>query len=290
MGAGAERHVPVLLDRVLALLAPRARAARRGRRSTRPSASAATARRCCERIPALRLVGIDRDPEALRLAGDAARAVSASGSRCVHAVYDELPRVLADARRRPGRRGAVRPRACPRCSWTRPSAGSPTRRTRRWTCGWTVGRARPPADVVNSYPADELARVLRDYGEERFARRIAAGDRRGRARPSRSPRRRGWPSWSATRSRPPTRRTGGNPAKRTFQALRIEVNGELDALPSRAAGRDRRARRRRAGRRAVSYHSLEDRIVKRAFAGRARDTSPPGCRCRCPSAAPSCGC
>ena len=85
------------------------------------------------------------------------------------------------------------------------------------------------ADVLNTYPADRLARVLREYGEERFARRIADAIVAERARS---------PLTSTARladivrdSIPaPARRTGGNPAKRTFQALRIEVNGELEAL------------------------------------------------------------
>ncbi len=96
------------------------------------------------------------------------------------------------------------------------------------------------ADVLNTYPADQLARVLRDYGEERFARRIADAVVRERTRA---------PLTSTSRlaeivreSIPaPARRTGGNPSKRTFQALRIEVNGELDALRPGAA---RRARQR----------------------------------------------
>jgi 16S rRNA (cytosine1402-N4)-methyltransferase len=128
--------------------------------------------------------------------------------------------------------------------------------------------------VVNTYPPDQLARVLRDYGEERFARRIADAVVRERERaPLRSTLRL---AQIVAESIPaPARRTGGNPAKRTFQALRIEVNGELDilhrALPAAcdaiAVG----------GRLAVlAYHSLEDRAVKRALAERAVDTTPPG--------------
>src|SRR5207249_3531184 len=84
------------------------------------------------------------------------------------------------------------------------------------------------ADVVNTYSADRLARVLREYGEERFARRIA--DRVVRAR-QREPFTRTARLAELVREAVPaaTRRTGGHPAKRTFQALRIEVNGELAA-------------------------------------------------------------
>jgi 16S rRNA (cytosine1402-N4)-methyltransferase len=130
------------------------------------------------------------------------------------------------------------------------------------------------ADVLNTYPAERLARVLRDYGEERFARRIADAVVRERAHS---------PLTSTQRlteiirdSIPaPARRTGGNPAKRTFQALRIEVNGELDALRrALPAALDSIA----VGGRIVTlaYHSLEDRAAKRALAARSADTTPPG--------------
>ena len=130
------------------------------------------------------------------------------------------------------------------------------------------------ADVVNTYPAARLARVLREYGEERFARRIADAVVRERSKS---------PLTSTTRlseivrdSIPaPARRRGGNPAKRTFQALRIEVNGELDALrQALPAALDALA----VGGRIVvlAYHSLEDRLVKQALAAGAADTTPAG--------------
>ena len=132
---------------------------------------------------------------------------------------------------------------------------------------------RTAADVVNGYPAAELARVLRDYGEERFARRIADAVVRERA---------GTPITSTLRLSAivkdaipaATRRTGGNPAKRTFQALRIEVNDELGTL--------RRALPAALGVLAVggrvvvlAYHSLEDRIVKRELVRLSTDLTPP---------------
>ena len=88
---------------------------------------------------------------------------------------------------------------------------------------------RTAADIVNGYPAAELARVLRDYGEERFARRIADAVVRERAdEPITSTLRLSAIVKDAIPAA--TRRTGGNPAKRTFQALRIEVNDELGTL------------------------------------------------------------
>jgi 16S rRNA (cytosine1402-N4)-methyltransferase len=128
------------------------------------------------------------------------------------------------------------------------------------------------AHVLNTYSAAELTRVLKNYGEERFARKIAAAIVRERQREpfSTSGRlvellRREIPA--------PSQRTGGHPAKRTFQALRIEVNGELAvlerALPAAVEALG-------IGGRIVvlSYHSLEDRLTKRVFAAGARSTAP----------------
>jgi 16S rRNA (cytosine1402-N4)-methyltransferase len=130
------------------------------------------------------------------------------------------------------------------------------------------------ADVLNTYPAAELARVLREYGEERFARRIATAVVRERERA---------PFTSSARLvdllrqtiPAPSRRTGGHPAKRTFQALRIEVNAELAVLErALPAAVDALA----VGGRIVtiSYHSLEDRLAKRVMSAGSRSTTPPG--------------
>jgi len=126
------------------------------------------------------------------------------------------------------------------------------------------------ADVVNGYPVDQLARVLQQYGDERFARRISNAIVASR------------PIETTTELAAivvaaipaAARRTGGHPAKRTFQAIRIEVNGELDALaPALDAAMRRTAR---GGRVAVlSYHSGEDRIVKE----RMRVAVTGGCEC-----------
>jgi 16S rRNA (cytosine1402-N4)-methyltransferase len=274
-------HVPVLRDRVLALLAPAV---------SRPEAVAMDAtvglgghaEALLDANPGLRLVGIDRDPEALRLAGE---RLAPFGSRVsLHrAVYDQLPSVLSAAgvsrvdgvlfdlgvsslQLDEARRGFAYAQDVPLDMRMDPSSG-PT-----------------AADVVNSYPVPDLARVLREYGEERFAGRIAAAVARERAR---SPIVSSARLAALVRDAIPAaaRRTGGNPAKRTFQALRIEVNRELDAL---AAAVPAAVDALRVGGRVVvlSYHSLEDRIVKRAFAERARDTSPPGLPVPLPGSAP----
>ena len=117
------------------------------------------------------------------------------------------------------------------CSSTAPSGASPTPRTRRWTCGWTPTSPLTAADIVNTYDEAALTDILRRYGEERFARRIATHIVRRRARtPFTSTAELVELLYQAIPA--PARRTGGHPAKRTFQALRIAVNDELDSLRS----------------------------------------------------------
>ena len=86
------------------------------------------------------------------------------------------------------------------------------------------------AEVVNTYDEKSLARILREFGEERFAGRIAAQIVRRRDATGRSPRTGELVELLYQAIPAPARRTGGHPAKRTFQALRIAVNGELDSL------------------------------------------------------------
>lgn len=116
-------------------------------------------------------------------------------------------------------------------------------------------------DVVNGYEPSDLARIIRTHGDERFARRIA--DAIVAARPIESTTQLAEVVTSAIPA--PARRTGGHPAKRTFQAIRIEVNAELEVLP--AALDQAIAATVPGGRIAVlSYHSGEDRIAKQRFA------------------------
>ena len=126
------------------------------------------------------------------------------------------------------------------------------------------------ADVLNTYPVDRLASLLYDFGEERFARRIASAI--VAARPLTSTAQLVDVIRSAIPA--PARRRGGHPAKRTFQALRIEVNSELDVLgPALDQAIDVLVP---GGRCAVlAYHSGEDRIVKDRF----RDAETGGCVC-----------
>ncbi|MEU6345349.1 16S rRNA (cytosine(1402)-N(4))-methyltransferase RsmH [Streptomyces sp. NPDC046977] len=265
------RHVPVMLDRCLDMLAPALGA---------PGAVVVDAtlglgghsEALLRRFPQARLVAVDRDPAALKLAGE---RLAPYGDRAtlVHAVYDELPEVLAGL-------------GTPRVQGVLFDLGVSSMQLDEAGRGFAYAQDAPldmrmdqskgisAAEVLNTYPPGELVRVLREYGEEKFARKIVEAVVRERA---------GEPfSHSARlveliREALPqaAKRTGGNPAKRTFQALRIEVNGELTvlerAIPAAvgalAVG----------GRIAVlSYHSLEDRLVKGVFAAGAATTAPPG--------------
>jgi 16S rRNA (cytosine1402-N4)-methyltransferase len=271
------QHVPVLAGRVTALLAP-ALAADGAVLVDATLGRAGHARALLEACPGLLLVGVDADVAAIEAAGELL-APFADRVTLKHARYDEIPVILAAATDA----GAIEADRVMGLLFdlgvSSPQLDDPGR-------GFAYARDAPldmrmdqtrdttAADVVNGYPAAELARVLRDYGEERFARRIADAVVRERARA---------PITSTARLSAivkdaipaATRRTGGNPAKRTFQALRIEVNDELGTLRrALPAALDVLA----VGGRVVvlAYHSLEDRIVKRELVRLSADQAPPG--------------
>jgi 16S rRNA (cytosine1402-N4)-methyltransferase len=265
-------HVPVLLERVTELLAP-ACSAEGAVLVDATLGLAGHALAMLDAHPGLRLIGLDRDPEARAEAG---RRIAAAGhsdrATLVPAVFDELPDVLA----RLGIdevQGVLFDLGVSSLQLDRPERGFSYSVDAPLDMRMDPSAPRTAADVVNTYPAAELTRVLRVYGEERFAARIVKAIDRERARQ---------PFTSTARlaelvreSIPAaTRRTGGHPAKRTFQALRIEVNDELGAL-TRAlpAAIDALAV---GGRLAViTFHSLEDRIVKQTLAAAATDRTPP---------------
>ena len=269
MTTSGPAHVPVLLARTLELLAPAVDA---------PGAVMVDATlglgghsaALLERFGSLRLVGLDRDPQALALAGE---RLAPFGDRAtlVHAVYDELAEVL-------GRLGVARVQGVlfdlgvSSMQLDQAGRGFAYAQDAPLDMRMDQSRGATAAEVVNTYSASELARVLREYGEERFARRIADAVVRERAtEPFTGTARLA----ELVRSSIPaaTRRTGGHPAKRTFQALRIEVNGELAALEGALpAAVDALAV---GGRMVVlSYHSLEDRMVKRVLRAGATSTAP----------------
>jgi 16S rRNA (cytosine1402-N4)-methyltransferase len=271
------RHVPVLLDRVVALVAPALQLpeAHGGTRDHTLLVDATLglgghAEAVLQRCPQAHLIGIDRDRHALELSRTRL-ATYAGRVTLVHAVYDEIPEVLAEL----GHAyvdgvlfdlGVSSMQLDLRERGFAYAADAPLDMRMDDTTGPTA------ADVLNAYPVEELTRVLQQYGEERFARRIAENVVRERAKePFRRSGRLVELLYDTIPA--PARRTGGHPAKRTFQALRVEVNDELGALrralPAaiEAIG---------VGGRVVvmSYHSLEDRITKQVFARATRSTVP----------------
>lgn len=266
-----ERHVPVMLERCVDLLAPALE---------RPGALVVDAtlgmgghsQALLERFGSLRVLGLDRDGEALRLAAERLEPF-AERVRFVHAVYDQIGEVLAAY----GERHAdavLFDLGVSSYQLDEVERGFAYAVDAPLDMRMDASRGLRAADVLNTYPREELTRILRDYGEERFARRIADAIVRERAvEPFTTSAR----LVDLVRScvPAPARRSGGNPAKRTFQALRIEVNGELDAL-ARAVPAAVDALE--VGGRIVvlSYQSLEDRIVKQTLASGARSSTPAG--------------
>ncbi len=264
------RHVPVLLDRVVALVAPALEAPGSvivdatlglGGHSEAILASCRNAR----------LVGLDRDQAALRAAADRL-APFAARTTLVHAVYDQLPRVLADLGH-PCVHGVLFDLGVSSMQLDETGRGFSYAQDAPLDMRMDPSAGITAAEVLNTYSARGLAAILTRYGEERFARRIADGVVREReARPFDTSAR----LVDLIRSVIPAaaRRTGGHPAKRTFQALRIEVNDELAvlerALPSAVEALCL------GGRIVVmSYQSLEDRLAKRVLTRLATSTAPP---------------
>jgi 16S rRNA (cytosine1402-N4)-methyltransferase len=261
----------VLLERCLELLGP----ALRGPRPVHVDATLGLgghAEAFLAAHPTLTVVGLDRDPQALARATE---RLAPYGDRVhlVHAVFDELSDVLRRLR-------------MPTVDSALFDLGVSSMQLDEVARGFAYAQDAPldmrmdptqgitAEEIVNTYPTARLARVLHHYGEERFAGRIAEAVVRARAKQ---------PITSSARLvalirdaiPAPARRTGGNPAKRSFQALRIEVNGELAALEAALPA----ALRALAvgGRIAVlAYHSLEDRVVKREFAAWATSSAPLG--------------
>ncbi len=267
----AERHTPVMLDRCVDLLAPAL---------TKPGAVAIDGtlgmgghtEAILTRCPEATVVGIDRDPQAIDLAS-ARLARFGDRFRAHHAEYDDIAGALALA-------------GADAADGILLDLGVSSLQIDEAERGFSYAQDAPldmrmnpedpvsAADLLRDASQEELTRILRDYGEERFAARIAEAIVRRRAQ---APITRSGELVDLVRACIPaaTRTPGSNPAKRTFQGLRIAVNRELEvlerALPRAIEGTA-------IGGRVVvmSYHSLEDRIVKRAFAAGAESTAPVG--------------
>ncbi len=266
-----ERHVPVLLAECVEVLLPALQ--HEGAVCVDGTLGmGGHAEELLRRLPGLHLVGVDRDPQALELAR-ARLAPFAGRVTFAHAVSDELPRVL-DELRLPVVDAAFLDLGVSSLQLDEVGRGFSYARDAALDMRMDATSDGPTAaDLLNTLPQAELARVLREYGEERFAGRIASALVRARAQEEfRNSAR----LVDLVRANVPAaaRRTGGNPAKRTFQALRIAVNDELRVVERTVpAVFDRLAP---GGRFAVlTFHSLEDRLVKRAFAALSASTAPP---------------
>ncbi|WP_062377388.1 16S rRNA (cytosine(1402)-N(4))-methyltransferase RsmH [Demequina pelophila] len=267
----AGRHTPVMRDRCVELLAPAL---------DRPGAVAIDGtlgmgghtEALLTTCPQATVVGIDRDPQAIALAG---ARLAPFGDRFVshHAEYDDIPGALARA-------------GADLADGILLDLGVSSLQIDDAERGFSYAQDAPldmrmnpddpltAADLLRDADEAELTRILRVYGEERFAGKIARSIVRRRET---EPFERSAQLVDLVRACIPaaTRTAGGNPAKRTFQALRIAVNRELEVLERAIWAAIEGVR---PGGRVVvmSYHSLEDRIVKRAFAEGAETQAPPG--------------
>jgi 16S rRNA (cytosine1402-N4)-methyltransferase len=219
----------------------------------------------------VRVLGIDRDPDAVAAAGDALAGFGRR-ARVVRGGFEDLAGIVSTESE--GNIVGI----LFDLGVSSPQLERPERGFSYWAdvpLDMRMDRAQElsAAEVVNSYSEEDLAAIIAGNGEERFARRIA------RAIVAARPMRTTGELVDAVRAGipAPARRRGRHPARRTFQAIRMEVNREL---PNLAAGLDESVRMLTPGGRilVVAYHSLEDRIVKRRFAAWAGrdDTEPPG--------------
>jgi len=262
-------HVPVLLQRCVELLIPaltRHHADGSGAVLVDATIGAGGhAERFLTELPGLRLIGLDRDPSALDIARTRL-AHFADRVSLVHMRYDGLATALAESgyRAQESVDGVLFDLGVSSMQLDQPERGFAYAQDAPLDMRMDPASPLTAADIVNEYDEAALAEILHRYGEERFARRIAAQIVRQRARtPFTSTAQLVTLLYQAIPA--PARRTGGHPAKRTFQALRIAVNDELnslrDALPAALNALT-------VGGRIVvlAYQSLEDRIVKRVFA------------------------
>jgi 16S rRNA (cytosine1402-N4)-methyltransferase len=266
------RHVPVLLRRADELLGPAL---------GEPGAVyvdatlglGGHAEHFLRTYPRIRLVGLDRDTSALALAAERLRPFE-DRITLVHTRYDRIADALEEA-------GLV---ATGSVSAILMDLGVSSMQLDEAERGFAYSIDAPldmrmdpttgltAADVLNTYSHGDLARVLKTYGEERFAGRIASEVvRRRQQRPFTTSAELVEVLYASIPAA--TRRTGGHPAKRTFQALRVEVNHELDSL--KAALPAALDSLRVGGRIVVmSYQSLEDRVVKQELARRTTSRTP----------------
>ena len=259
--ATSQRHTPVLLDECLDMLAPALDA---------PSAllvdctlgMGGHTEAALRRFPRLSVIGIDRDPQAIALASERLLPFG-ERFRAVHTTYDRVDEVVARHSPSGLADGILMDLGVSSLQLDEADRGFSYAADAPLDMRMDPTKGPSAADLLASATEAEIAKILRVYGEERFASRIA---RRIVRKREEAPLERTGQLVDIVRDAipAPARRTGGNPSKRTFQALRVAVNDELRilerALPAALSSL-------RIGGRLVieSYQSLEDRLVKEAF-------------------------
>ena len=267
-------HEPVLADQVTAFLLPALEHG--GVVVDATLGRGGHARRILDAAPQAHLIGIDRDPVAL----EASRANLAAHSDRIRLVGDDFKNLEAVLERLgvASVRGVLLDLGVSSPQLDDPARGFSFREAGPLDMRMDPTAALSAEVVVNEYSEKDLARVISRFGEERFARRIAKAIIR--KRPIRDTVELAETIKDAVPAA--TRRTGGHPARRTFQAVRIEVNAELSAL-DKALQVTLDALEYHGRAVVLSYHSLEDRIVKTTFNEAARG-------CVCPPDFPVCQC
>lgn len=269
---GRVLHTPVMADRILELLVP-ALAEPGSIYLDATLGMAGHAATVMAAAPSAHLIGIDRDGAALAVA----REHLASFAERIHLVrarFDDLPAALAEAGVS-GVQAMLIDLGLSSLQIDQPDRGFSYMADAPLDMRMDDRAELDAAMVINDYPPTDLVRILRQYGEERFADRIVRAIVRARAQAPVTSTRQLVDIVTAAIPMAVRRQSTGHPAKRVFQALRIEVNGELDAL---AALLPQALRVLTVGGRmaVLSYHSLEDRMVKLAFAKASTDSAPQG--------------
>ena len=263
-------HVSVMLDRCVALLSPAIE------KTPRPIVIDATlglgghSQALLKKHPELTVIGIDRDLEAIAIA-TSRLAEFGDRFRAVHAVYDEIENIVASSGFKKVN-GILFDLGISSMQVDENSRGFSYSQDAPLDMRMDRSQGQSASDLINSGTRENLIMILRKYGEERFAPRIVDAILREREiSPINSTIRLA----ELVKENIPaaTRRTGGNPAKRTFQALRIAVNDELGAL-TRAIPQSMDSLMIGGRLVVMSFQSLEDRIVKEFFVKAATSTSP----------------
>ena len=274
-GRGSAPHRPVLLRETIELLA----AERGGLFVDCTVGLGGHSEAILQASPDAQVLGIDRDDEALELAR---KRLAQYGSRfrAVHADFRDITRVLAEAKVKQVR-GILADLGVSSLQLDSPSRGFSFRHDAPLDMRMDASSGETAAELLGRLSEVEIARIVFEYGEERRARRIARWivERRERGEPISTTRDL---ADLVERAVGPGKKRRIHPATRTFQALRIAVNGELENLDRFVT--DAVDLLEPEGRLAViSFHSLEDRIIKRTL-GKLSG------RCQCPPRLPTCNC